>query len=103
MLKVRGYDIEECSSDADAIEKAAEWTGEKPYPVHFSKSDTSGEKGYEEFFSESEAVDMERFKSLGVITGKTLPGRSRVLKLIDSLDQAFERDDCNKADIVKMV
>ena len=102
LLKVHGYEIEECDSDADAIEKAADWIEEKPYPVHFSISDTSGEKGYEEFFTETETVDMERFNALGVITGKLVPERGRVLELIDSLKQAFE-SDCTKADIVRII
>lgn len=103
LLTSMGYEIDYCNSDAEAIEKASRWTEGKPYPVHFSASDTSGEKAFEEFYVESEAVDMERFKSLGVITDKAIPDRNAVINLITTLDQAFESENCTKADIVKII
>ncbi|MCR5591988.1 MAG: polysaccharide biosynthesis protein [Lachnospiraceae bacterium] len=103
LLKSMGYDIYRCESDAEAIEKAAEWTEGKPYPVHFAPSDTSGEKPYEEFYIEGEAVDFERFASLGVITGKKAPDRKEAVRLIDRLNAAFSEPECSKGDIVKLI
>lgn len=42
------------------------------YPVHYAVSDTSGEKPFEEFVRDTETADYDRFKSLGVITGKLI-------------------------------
>lgn len=103
LLASMGYGIDYCSTDNEAIEKASRWTQGQPYPVHFSASDTSGEKAYEEFFVEGEAVDMERFAALGVITDKPKPDRKAVTHLIGVLDKAFEKEDCGKADIVKII
>ncbi len=103
LLTSYGYEIEYCHSDAEAIEKSKTWTDGKPYLVHFSASDTSGEKAFEEFFIPGEAVDMERFKSLGVITDKVIPDRGSVIELIKTLDEAFENENCIKADIVKII
>ena len=50
LLSSMGYEIDCCDSDVEAIEKSRNWTEGKPYPVHFSVSDTSGEKSFEEFF-----------------------------------------------------
>lgn len=98
LLHEKGFEVDECSSDAEAIEKSiALQNGTSPqkngkllYPVHYEKSDTSGEKAYEEFFTESETVDMNRFKALGVITGKPIPDRRKLNDLLDSLQNAFD-------------
>lgn len=103
LLKAHGYEVLECSSDQEAIEKAEDLKdGGNQYPVHFSGSDTSGEKPYEEFVTEEETADMERYQSLGVITGKKLPDRGRVEKLFDELTAAFEQQPA-KEDIVRIL
>ena len=103
LLLELGYEPEYCESDMEAIEKAANWTLGKPYPVHFSKSDTSGEKSFEEFYVEGETVDMGKFRSLGIIVDKTLPDRNSVVNLISKLDKSFETIGCTKEDIVKII
>lgn len=103
LLAAMGYEADHCSSDEEAIEKALGWSEGKAYPVHFSPSDTSGEKSFEEFFIEGEAIDMARFKSLGIITDKPLPDRNKVIALITELDRAFESDKCTKSDIVRII
>lgn len=90
LLKVYGYEILECESDSEAIEKSQDLrNGSKKYPVHFSVSDTSGEKMFEEFVTDTEEADMKRFSSLGVITGKEIPDKKRVDKLYSDLNNAF--------------
>lgn len=103
LLTSMGYEIEYCSSDQEAIEKAGVWTEGKPYPVYFSVSDTSGEKAFEEFFVEGEAVDIEQFQSLGVIVDKAIPDKNKVIDLITTLDDAFKSESCCKTDIVKII
>ena len=103
LLYALGYEPEYCTSDEEAIEKARKWKEGQKYPVHFSKSDTSGEKGYEEFFVQGEKVDEDRFDSLGIIMDKEIPNRNNVNQLIDDLDAVFENDECTKQDIVKMI
>lgn len=103
LLRAMGYEIDYCGSDLEAIEKSKSWEAGMPYPVHFSSSDTSGEKAFEEFYVEGETVDLERFKSLGVITDKPVPDRSAVADLITCLDEAFASVHCSKAEIVKII
>ena len=103
LLTSMGYEIDYCASDDEAIAKSHEWQDGMAYPVYFSKSDTSGEKAFEEFYVEGENVDMDTFASLGVIKDKDIPDKGKVLALIDALDNAFEQEDCTKADIVKMI
>lgn len=98
-----GYEVDYCATDQEAIEKSKIWTEDKPYPVHFSESDTSGEKAFEEFYIPGEEVDMNKFKSLGVIKDKSITDRNAVVELIHTLDNAFESENCCKADIVNIL
>ena len=68
--------------------------------MHFSGSDTSGEKPFEEFVTDSETADMDRFASLGVITGKAIPDREKTAKLFRELNAAFDRPETTKEEIV---
>ena len=104
LLNEHGYEVLECSSDAEAIDKAEELKkGSKYYPVHFSVSNTSGEKMFEEFVTETEVVDMDRFSSLGVIVGKAIPQKDRINQLLSDLNEAFEQEDITKDDIVDIM
>lgn len=100
LLESQGYKVLLCNTDAEAIDKAEDLkAGSKLYPVHYSVSDTSGEKEYEEFYTDEESVDMSRFSSLGVITGKSIPDNNRIDSLFDMLNRAFS-GDTNKEEIV---
>ena len=86
LLKAQGYQVLECESDEEAIDKAeALKQGSSLYPVHYSGSDTSGEKPFEEFVTDTETADMQRFGSLGVITGKAIPDKERIAVLFEQL------------------
>lgn len=103
LLKEHGYEVLECASDAEAIVKAEELrNGSNLYPVHFSVSDTSGEKPFEEFVTDSETADMDRFASLGVITGKKIPDKSKVEKLFVDLNVAFA-SETTKEEIIRIM
>lgn len=104
LLTVFGCRALYCSSEEEAVEKCAQLkAGGKFYPVYFSPADTSGEKKAEEFYTDDETVDFSRFESLGVITGKSVPDRSYVADLVNTLDEAFTRPDIAKADIIKII
>lgn len=104
LLHAYGYEVLECESDEEAIEKAKSLIdGSKEYPVHFSVSDTSGEKSYEEFYTDTETTDMNRLSSLGIVIDKDVPERTAIDKLFEKLENAFEQLDVRKEDIVKIM
>ena len=104
LLQEYGYEVLQCESDEEAIEKAEELKkGSNKYPVHYSGSNTSGEKAYEEFFTDEELIDMKRFDSLGVIVGKDIPDINKVEVLINELDKAFDKADLTKEEIVSII
>lgn len=104
LLKAHGYEVLECSSDEEAIDKAESLKkGSNLYPVHYAFSDTSGEKPFEEFVTDAETADMDRFQALGVITGKTIPDKGRIEKLFKDLDAEFEKQEATKEDVVRIM
>lgn len=110
LLEVHGYEALLCDSDSEAIDKAYELfienggvEGNTLYPVHFSKSDTSGEKQYEEFFTETERVSMDRFGALGVIEDIAKPEAVKVEALLSKLEKSLEDTTVTKEAIVKVI
>jgi FlaA1/EpsC-like NDP-sugar epimerase len=104
LLREQGYEPLLCSSDEEAIEKAKDLcNGSNKYPVHYSISDTSGEKPYEEFVTDEETADYDRFSSLGVIEGKTIPDKKRVAELFAELYSAFSKEETSKEEIVTII
>ena len=103
LLKAHGYEVLKCNSDEEAIDKAEELrNGSNLYPVHYAVSNTSGEKSFEEFVTDTETADMDRFSSLGVITGKTIPDKARIEVLFTKLNKAFE-GNASKEEIVEIM
>ncbi len=104
LLKAHGYEVLECASDEEAIERAEDLkNGSHLYPVHYSVSDTSGEKPCEEFVTDTETADMARFLSLGVITGKTIPDKGKIEKLFKELTATFEKQEASKEEVVRIM
>lgn len=104
LLKEQGYIVLECDSEENAIDEAEKLkTGSKQYPVYFSTSDTCGEKFYEEFYTEDEEVELDKFLALGVITGKSVPDKGKLEKVLVELVNIFERKNAEKEDIVRTI
>ena len=103
-LHENGYEVLECNSDQEAIDRAEDLKkGSKQYPVHFSASDTTGEKVYEEFFTDSEQTDMNQFESLGVVINRIARPIREIKDLFDNLEKAFSKKETTKAEIVKIL
>ena len=91
----------ECGSDEEAVNKAEDLKkGSIRYPVYYSGSDTSGEKAYEEFYTDSETVDMDRFRALGVVVNKDISETVRVGDLLTKLNFAFKKEEVTKEEII---
>ena len=103
-LQENGFEVLRCASDEEAIEKAEELkNGSINYPVHYSGSNTSGEKAYEEFYTETESVDLNRLKALGIVTGKEIPDKERVKVLFDELNNVFKKEETTKKEVIAIM
>lgn len=102
-LQENGFEILQCDSDEEAIDKAEELKlGSNQYPVHYSGSNTSGEKAYEEFYTDEEIADLNRLKALGIVTGKEIPNKNKVDELFVKLNAAFD-SETSKEEIVAIM
>ena len=103
-LLENGFEVLECASDEEAIEKTEELkNGSIKYPVHYSGSNTSGEKAYEEFYTDTESVDLNRLKALGIVTGKEIPDKERIKELFKKLNAAFEKEETTKEEVIAIM
>lgn len=103
-LKENGFEILECASDEEAIDKSEDLKNESyKYPVHYSGSNTSGEKAYEEFYTDEEKVDLNRLNALGIVTDKEIPDKEKVNILFNKLNDAFEKEETSKEEIISIM
>ena len=62
------------------------------YPIYLFNSDTSGEKEYEEFYTLDDAVDVDKFHSLGIVT---TPNQDIDFDgVISNFEKAFQSANC---------
>jgi nucleoside-diphosphate-sugar epimerase len=66
-LRRLGYEPFECGSENEAKARVEELARRGLWPCYFAPSDTTGEKPLEEFHREGEAVDLDRFATIGVV------------------------------------
>ena len=103
-VKCEGYKKFECATDDDAKKFAAEMPYESDsYPVIYFKSDTTGEKAYEEFYVPGEKLNMQRFKSLGVIEDVKKRSLSEIQAFFGEIEAIFNREDFTKAQVVDAI
>lgn len=104
LLIEHGYDVVQCESDEEAIDKAENLkNGSVQYPVHYSSSNTSGEKAFEEFYTDAEKIDINRMQALGVVTGKEMPDKKKIQLLFEQLENAFKMQKTTKEQIVSFI
>ena len=79
-LRQKGYEPYECESEEEARGRVDDLIPIRKWPVYFFDSDTTGEKDVEEFFTSAEILDMERYKSVGVIENQPIFDEKRLEK-----------------------
>ena len=103
-VKAEGFAKKECVSDDEAKLYAAQMDYDnETYPVVYFKSDTTGEKAYEEFYVPGEKINMERFKTLGVIEVTTRRPMKEVNAFFEKLEGIFHKADFTKAEVVEAI
>ena len=103
-IKAEGFKKVECNNDSEAKQYASKMSYESAtYPVVYFKSDTTGEKAYEEFYVPGERIDMERFKSLGVVCESSRRSMNEVNEFFCELENIFQREEFTKAEVVNAI
>ena len=88
-LDSKGYKPFICSTENEARNYFLKDHELNTWPCFFTNSDTSGEKDFEEFYTDTEELDLNKFKNLGIIKNK-LNYDMQKLNLFESTIQEFK-------------
>lgn len=100
-VKMLGCNKKQFSTDEDAKKFAQEMSFDsKEYPVVYFGSDTTGEKAYEEFYVPGEKLDMNRFKSLGVIEEVKKRPLEEIDRFFVEMEEIFNKPSFTKEEVV---
>lgn len=97
-----GYEPYECESEDEARDRAEELINKKKWPCYFFVSDTTGEKDFEEFFTDKESLDLDRFKTVGVIQNEPKFDEQKLNKFMSGVEVLRENLIWEKGDIIKL-
>ena len=98
----KGFEPFICDSEEEARVKGRELIQSKKWPCYFFKSDTTGEKDFEEFFTEQEALDMHKFKNVGIIKKEPNFNDERLNMFSSGIGRLISHNHWCKEDIVKL-
>lgn len=101
-LRQRGFEPVLCDSEDSARQLIKTLPAQGKWPCLFTESDTTGEKDFEEFFTDNEALDMERFKNLGIIKNAPDFEQTLLAEFEEKVAQMKTRSSWTKDEIVKL-
>ncbi|MDA8865581.1 UDP-N-acetylglucosamine 4,6-dehydratase [Gammaproteobacteria bacterium] len=101
-LRDLGYEPHYCKSEDEARNSAMELINNRQWPCYFFKSDTTGEKDFEEFYTDAEDVDMNKYKSVGVIKNEPLYDENKLNQFLLNIEELQSDGVWNKKDIIKL-
>ena len=90
-----GYDPIVCHTEDEARHKAKEIRMTGKWPCYFFNTDTTGEKKFEEFFTESENLDINRYKNIGVIKSDLKFNDNDLFYFRKEIDRMLNEGDWN--------
>jgi len=101
-LNARGFKPYICSSEEEARIEINKLIKSKLWPCFFSNSNTTGEKDFEEFFEKNDILNLDLFKSIGVISNFPTT-ESKILESFKSkIIEMKMNKNYTKPEIIKM-
>lgn len=97
-----GYEPQLCFSENESRELIKTLPQQGKWPCLFTLSDTTGEKDFEEFFTENEALDMQRFNSIGIVKSSSLCSLDSLSDFEHNIDYLKQRGEWTKQDILAL-
>jgi len=101
-LEALGYTPFECASEEEARGRSDELITKGQWPVYFFSSDTTGEKDFEEFFIEGQALDFDRFETMGVIENRADSDPELLSAFLDEIKRIRSQPTWDKPEIVDL-
>ncbi|MBN1603830.1 MAG: polysaccharide biosynthesis protein [Chitinispirillaceae bacterium] len=103
-LKELGYEPEVFDNEDDARNASFRLNTEsKKWPCYFFTSTTTGEKPFEEFYTETDVVDTDSYKSIGVLNQHSTVESSTVLNALEKMEAIKRKTQWCKEEIVEAI
>lgn len=101
-LKALGYGPHLCQTEDEARELAKTLPEQGKWPCLFTISDTTGEKDFEEFFMDNENLDMDRFRSIGIVKSELAVEEAKLDRFLLEIDSMRQAGQWEKQEIVEL-
>jgi FlaA1/EpsC-like NDP-sugar epimerase len=101
-LEYRGYEPIQCTTEDEARQRVQELKMQKKYPVYFFKSDTTGEKDFEEFYTDKEVLDMECFKSIGIIKNDPIYDEQKLDYFTNTIKNIRQKGKWSRTELIDL-
>ncbi len=101
-LRNHGYKPYVCASEDEARNRAEALIIKKQWPCYFFKSDTTGEKDFEEFFTENEELDMNQYKTVGIIRNLPSFDQTKLDDFTIGINKLRDKTTWTKNDIIEL-
>jgi FlaA1/EpsC-like NDP-sugar epimerase len=101
-LEQIGYQTYICESEEQARKMVDELSQKGKWPCYFFHSDTTGEKEFEEFFTADDILNLDRFKSIGVIKNKANFDSAKLDMFVRCLEDMKKNKTWTKEEIVNL-
>ncbi|MFK7160471.1 UDP-N-acetylglucosamine 4,6-dehydratase [Marinospirillum sp. MEB164] len=101
-LVQKGYEPVLCHDEDEARALVKSLPQQGQWPCLFTSSDTTGEKDIEEFFTAKETLDMDRFKSLGIIKNEAIFDESLLADFEDRISKMKRKLSWSKQELVDL-
>jgi FlaA1/EpsC-like NDP-sugar epimerase len=104
-LEELGYEpvIYDNENDARNASFLLEDSTSKKWPCYFFTSTTTGEKPFEEFYTETDIVDLDSYKSVGVLNQEGKVERDAVLSAMEKMEDVKKKTQWHKEEIVEAI
>jgi len=106
VLEAHGFEPDLCASEEEAkklIRDRAPINSVKSWPCYFFASDTTGEKPYEEFYTVADAVNLDRYRQVGVISQPPWTDQEKIDQALAAFARIREQNLWRKEDMVEAI
>ncbi|WP_300440103.1 UDP-N-acetylglucosamine 4,6-dehydratase [Christiangramia sp.] len=101
-LKQGGYDAYLCKDEDEARDLVHTLPQQNKWPCLFTRSDTTGEKDFEEFFTDSETLDLEKFKNMGIIKNVLNVENEKLQRFENVIGEFRKKHQWTKEEVVEL-
>ncbi|MCS7214640.1 MAG: UDP-N-acetylglucosamine 4,6-dehydratase [Thermodesulfovibrio sp.] len=102
LLNYLGYEPYLTEKEQEARNLSTTLPKEGRWACYLSDTDTTGEKEYEEFYSDTDQIDWNRFKDIGVIKMKLNFRREKLTHFVSEIKRMREKGSWNKANLIAL-